>query len=491
MSAVDGEVDQVRKERPLPTISQTRWYQSDIERAVSDSDMGRLQAAARLSRALRRDGVLGGVLSTRTGGLARLPKRFRGTEQVIAALTNHDETGVGLFDQIFSPKELSLMAGDGILLGVGVGELIQLPWRRAPIFVRLDPEHLWHDWSSDRWYYNTEHGPVMVRPGDGRWVLHTPGGYLNPWQNGLWASLARSYVAKDHAFHYRENYSGKLANPARVAVAPQGATEPQRQSWFQKVMAWGVNTVFGMTPGYDVKLLEIGGRGYEVFAETITTSNEEIIISLAGQMVTVTGGAGFQNSNIHATIRSDLVQDDGDGMGATINSQALPPVINRLFGADARGSVEWDTRPPADLEAEANAMTAAAGAIREMDAVLGPSGLRVDVREMATRYRVPVIVSVPEQITSEAANDDEAVDVTDDAQLEGEGADEGEPITTDEASAALAAKMTEYRIARCEHGKANRCWLCGIERTRDFETGPDGLPRWAVAWRSIAPEVAA
>jgi phage gp29-like protein len=50
--------------------------------------------------------------------------------------------------------------------------------------------------------------------------------------------------------------------------------------------------------------------------------------------------------------------------------------------------------------------------------------------------------------------------------------------------AALAAKMTELGIERCQHGKPNRCQICGIERKRDVEL-VDGEAVWVVAWKPI------
>lgn len=60
----------------------------------------------------------------------------------------------------------------------------------------------------------------------------------------------------------------------------------------------------------------------------------------------------------------------------------------------------------------------------------------------------------------------------------------GEPLSLIDARA-LASKMTAASVARCEHDKVNRCQLCGIERGRDFTTGPDGKPIWRVIWRAI------
>lgn len=494
-SLFDGDPEQERRERPLPTSSITRWLQRDIESAIHMADTGDLTLAAKLSRSLRRDGALGGILSTRTSGLARLPKQFRGTPEVIADLETRGE--VGLFDRVFSPKELALMTGDGILLGVGVGELVPLPDRREPVFVRLDPEYLRYQWSDDTWYYMSIGGRLKITPGDGRWILHMPGGYQQPWQNGLWASLARSFVAKDHAFNYRENYSGKLANPARAAVAPPSATETQRKGFIANLIAWGINSVFELPPGWDVKLLESNGKGFEVFQQTIDSSDKEFMIGLAGQIVTITGGAGFANADIHATIRGDLIQDDGDGLATTVNGQGLRPVVNSLYGGDACATVGWDTKPPADLSREAASMLSCAQAIQQLNLALAPYGLRVEAREVMTRYRVPVVGTTPAAAPSVAPTPSGPPQLS---LVPNTGGDAGDPTADDEPSgdetapdqaAALAAKMTEHGITRCEHGALNRCRLCGIERTRDFDPGLDGNdPRWRIAWQPI-PVVAA
>lgn len=460
-SRYEGFEEQARLERPLPSHAQTRWLQSGVEAAILAADSGNLSQAARLTAALRRDATFAGLLATRAGGLVRLPRLFRGTPEVVADLDMRDD--VGLFDRIHPAKELENFDADGILLGVAVGEYLYDDDSDEPTFVRLDPEFLRYIWSEDRWYYASTAGLLPITPGDGRWVLHMPGGYIAPWRGGLWPSLGRAYVAKEHAYLYRENYSGKLANPARVAVSPSGASEEQKQSWFRSVMAWSINSVFGLLPGYDVKLLESNGRGFEVFSDTITSADREFMIGLAGQIVSVDGGAGFSNSDLHATIRSDLIQGDGLGLAATLNAQGLRPLINRLYGRKARGSVAWDTRPPVDLTAEAQAIIQAASAITAANTALEPYGMRVDAVEMATRFKIPTF---PIEISTDRFSS-------------------GDEPLTDDAAARLAEKMTEFQVARCEHGASNRCRLCGVERVRDFSIGLDGTQLWNVLWRAI------
>ncbi len=397
----DADVERMRETmggqiQPLP-LSQTRWYLSDLERAEFDADAGDIAPAARLMRAARKDGRFSGVLSTRTGGLVRLPKKFRGDADVVAALDVGHEAQAstrGVFDEMCPPSELALLAADGELLGVGVAELVPVEGRDYPVMVRLDPEFLFYRWNENRWYFRSIAGPVPITPGDGRWILHIPGGRMSPWQNGLWRSIGRAYIRKEHAQLHKDNYEAKLANPARVAISPQGAGEAQKEGWWRSVMAWGVNTVFGVTPGYDVKLLESNGRGWESFDTTVADCNTDMIIAVAGQTVTVDGGAGFQNSDIHKTIRADLIKATADGLAATLNTQAIPVFVALRFGIEAINSkacvMEWDVTPPKDRNSEATSMVTTGNAITLLKQALAESGLELDVSALCARYAIPV-----------------------------------------------------------------------------------------------------
>lgn len=375
-----------------PPSSITRWYVRDVESAIRMADGGDLSRAAQLAKSMRRDGVLSGVLSTRTGGLVRLPKRFTGRPDMVAQLEGRHGRRT-LFDRMFPAAELEKLAADGVLLGVGVGEMVDVEGRREPVLRRLDPQWLRYYWGEDRWYYLSTSGPIPITPGDGRWILHLPGGVDQPWSFGLWPALARSYISKEHAFLHRENFGGKLANPARAAVAPSGSSEEQRRGFLDRLIAWGVNTTFELPPGWDVKLIESNGRGYEVFADMIQTANEEMIIAIAGQLVTVSGGTGFSNADIHATVRSDLIQQTGEGLAHTVNEQGLVPWTNRRFGAGAVAEsveMEWDIKPPKDLKAEAETLSAASKAIEDANRALRPYKKSVDDVEIATRFSIPI-----------------------------------------------------------------------------------------------------
>jgi hypothetical protein len=379
----------------MPTYTRTRWYLADIEDAEHNADSGNLRMCGQLMAYARRDGTLAGVLSTRTGGLVRLPRRFRGDNDVVRALDVGHDSVRSVFDEMFPPAELALLAADGLLCGVGVAELVPVKGRDYPVMVRLDPQYLQYVWNEATWYYLSSVGRLKITPGDGRWILHTPGGRIAPWQNGLWRCIARNAVRKEHANLHKDNWEAKLANPARVAVAPQGSTEAQKDSWFRAIMAWNLNSVFGMTPGYDVKLLESNGRGADSFAKTIADCNTEMVIAIAGQTVTTDGGAGFQNSDIHKTIRADLIKETADGLAYTVNTQGIPCFIALRFGPNAVLSkpcvMEWDVTPPKDRNSEAQSLVTAASAIKTLGEALATSDQVLDIADLCDQFAIPLI----------------------------------------------------------------------------------------------------
>jgi len=412
----------------LPVLPQTRWYLAQLEAAEYDADAGNLELAAKLMRAAKTDGVFGGVLSTRTAGLVRLPKVFRGDPQVVDDLTVAYDDTRSVFDEMLPAQELALLAADGCTLGVGVGELVPVDGRDYPVFCRLEPQFLIYRWIENRWYFKSAAGLLPITPGDGRWVLHTPGGRSAPWANAAWRAIGRAYIRKEHAALHKDNWEGKLANPARVAIAPQGAAEAQADAWFRQVMAWGVNTVFGMRPGYDCKLIESNGRGFESFLKTIADANQEMIICIAGQTVTTDGGSGFANADIHKSIRADLIKATADELAYTLNTQALPAFVASRYGEaaidDKPVTVEWDVTPPKDRNAEATALVSAANAITTLTAALQPYGLQPDVEALCLRFGIP-LAAEPEESAVAALPADSGASADD---LQPDAADTDEDI---------------------------------------------------------------
>ena len=279
------------------------------------------------------------------------------------------------------------------MLGVSIGELVPVPGRDYPVFVRQEPEFLRYVWTEDRWYFNSVAGRLPITPGDGRWVLHTPGGRIRPWMSGMWLALGRSYIMKDHAILYRANYSAKLANAARIAKPPAGATEEQRQGFVASLLSWATNTVLELPAGWVAELLESNGKGHDVFQDEINTADRETALTITGNEVQVDGGSGFINKDLFETIRGDIIVTVADGLSFTVNTQVLPQFVAARHGIDAlrqMATVEYDSARPKDLQAEATALQTAGTTMTLLAEALEARGLKLDVPAFVTKFGMPI-----------------------------------------------------------------------------------------------------
>lgn len=382
---------------PLPQ-TRLRWYLKDLEAAQHAADTGNLTPAAQLYRAMRRDGTISGLLSTRAAGLLRLPRSFTGAPDMVA-LMRARSNDQDLFDSTFPPSELRVFAEDLIMLNVAVAELVPVPGRKNPIFIRHEPEFLYYRWNENRWYFRSIAGPLPITPGDGRWVLGLAGGRISPWQFGAWIPCGNAFIEKSHAKLYRQNYGSKLANPARVIHAPPGAQEPERDGMLARMAAWGINTVVELPAGWEASLLESNGRGHQVWQEDESSANTDIKMAIAGQLVTSDGGTGFDKGDLFETIRSDIVQTDGSILAYILNTQAMPMLTALMIDLPTAladpGSVAWDTTPPQDRQREATLISTGASALAQLTASLQGYPFAVNVPELALRLGLPIAPGTP------------------------------------------------------------------------------------------------
>jgi len=159
-------------------------------------------------------------------------------------------------------------------------------------------------------------------------------------------------------------------------------------------MAWTINSVFGVKPGYDVKLIESNGRGHESFTNTIAQSEREYCIAIVGSTVLIDGGTGFVNAEVHKSIRADIIKSIAKSMAYTINTQIVPQFVLARWGEEAlirSPALEWDVVPPKDLKDSAEATSAFGDALGKANESLRPYGVQVEVTSFAAQFGIPII----------------------------------------------------------------------------------------------------
>lgn len=513
-----------RKRRISPiAIDRGRWLRADIEKAEAIANSGQLQQAAQIADWCKSDLTVGGLMSTRCS-VPRLPRTWRGDDEVRQWLEGEGQIP-GVFDLIFPPGELEELAIDHLDLGAGVGCFVQPPSQPLPKFVRLDNQYLRYQPGEDRWQYQGYGKTYDIRPDntDGPngtpipWILHC-NGEQDPWRRGIWAGLGYDQVSEDGAGLHRDGFIWRFGNPFVMAISTLGASNDQKIEFWNAVKQWTMGFA-GITPGHDVKLLQPQATGREVFNDAEAKVERRAMMRICGQVVTSTGGVGFANAEIFATIASYLVARTGQDLATTLNTQALPVLLNwaarnRRISACRPIALGYDTTPPQARKAEAEVISAAMDAfLKQWDAAekSGNPRLRPDPEEYRARFRLPVVGVTGEDRISVVHNALRALTSEERAEVlrelvGGTPANSNAPIEVqstpkDEEAApdyaeSLAASLTEHGQTQCRHYAGtdvnqNRCRICGIERVDEFVPGQDGAAGgYRVKWRAIGKAAA-
>lgn len=471
------------------------WEPGDSDTARQQSESGQLFWLAELVEAMRGDGLISGLLGTRSAFFDALPVLFEGDPWLVDRLRGRKAeydplTGAqvapripGAWERLLPRAEAAAVIEDGIMAGAGIGYMEDDPrpggWRRLR---RLDLHWLSYSHTEDAYFYqDAKRGRLRVTPGDGRWVLFTPYGRRRPWARGAWFPCARAFVAKYGANLDRTRWMKFLADGLRTITAGEQASEVHLADMVRFMReGWGGGVPGIVLPkGYSADITESTGKGYEVYVDAEDRADAEIQVALTGQKVTTEGVGGFSAGDIFRDIANTVTQTTASEAAACFGEEVLDAWTTAIgLGADVvRAS--WDTRDPAQREAAAKAATAAAEAIEALNAQIAPYGRRVKLEAFLSDHGVSVEL---EDIGGARAPLPAAPPGA--ALLLGAGDGGEEPA--DDMAAALADKMTEHGIERCSHEALNRCRICGIERVRDFDVGDDGAHTWRVAWRPIA-----
>jgi hypothetical protein len=331
-------------------------------------------------------------------------------------------------------------------------------------------------------------GIEPVNPGDGRWLLAFPHGSDYPWRYGIWQALAFAYINRRQAFLNLNAWNNSLAFPIKVLTTANAGNDEEAQETFEAINHFGPFPAIHLNDGWKFELEQPSQATPTSLKDAIEASEREVVLAVSGQSGTTDPGPGFGNVGYFAKMKSDLVQVDAKTFAHALNTQVIPVWAQRRFSFDGwfqKPTVRWDTTPPKDLASEANSANVSATAVKAWQDALSASGSteRVDVEAMAKRFGIPLAAKPPAK----------AEDPKPKARaLPAPAIDVGKDPPSDEAASALADKMTEHGVARCEHGASNRCRMCGIERVRDFAPGTDGGDhQWKVAWRPIPSTSAA
>lgn len=387
------------------------WTPCRVKEVANSADAGTLSALADLVQAMLSDDRIGGVLAQRTHGLLGLPGGFvGGSEKARELLEGPPGPTPGEFDAMCPEEELVTLEEWGIMLGVGLGQIIRLP-RVAGQMQRYrvqtwNPRALRYAERAERgchWFVQTQTGEEPVIPGAGRWLLYTPYGSKRPWTRGKWRECAFPWLLKRFALEDRANHSETLGSPTKVGKTPKGSTEAQRRRFRSQLVSLAKRGVLVLPEGYDYSLVEAQGRTWDIYTAGQAWADGAITISLAGQIVTTEGQSGFSEGKIFDSIKGDFIRFDAKRLAYMLKTQVLEPFCRDNFGGEVNAPYRfWNTEKPVDLEVQSRTWVQFGTALKAINENLKDTKMRVDIIAACKQYNVPLTEVTPEQLASEA-----------------------------------------------------------------------------------------
>jgi phage gp29-like protein len=373
-----------------------------VRNAIRGLEAGIFNSAAQVVEAMGRDDRISGCLETRTRALPALPLHFdpRGDgrqKQAVAKELDAD------FEDFFSDAALTELHQWGILLGVGLGQLL---WQYGESRWRLKlkvwhPRALMFRQDTRSFWVQSIEGPQEVKPGDGQWVLYTPYGVDRGWMHGKVRSLYVPWLMRTWGMRDWARYSEVHGSPIKKVVTPPGVQRDDQERFARDVAAIGAETTIltprvtgagaaGDVDRYDLELLEPKSMNWQTFKELLGQADSSIAIAILGQnLSTEVKGGSYAATMAHMQIRNDILQFDAESLGQCIRQQALTWWALHNFGsAELAPMPIWKTKAKTPEE-----RTAVGTALQNLGDGLNAvrlAGVKIDVDKVVEEQEIPV-----------------------------------------------------------------------------------------------------
>jgi len=384
-------------------ISREEWDFGDDYDAFIQAEQGMFQMAVQLIESCEGDGVIAGLLTTRSAGLLKLPLTIEGDEELVDELVGSDAANSkrsGTFWKMFPSATLARIIRFGIQLGAGVGYFVQGPDDECPVLHCVEHQFLFTRRDSSghrRLYYRTAtEGEKEVTPGDGCWFVFAPRGLDRFWVYGSWRAVGKNWIAKNMADNQRWTWGQKLARGILFFTAPNSSTKEERDDVVSFMSSAITPPILAMLEGWKLENIDVQGQGFQVWKDGKTDANAEIKYALTGQEATSGGTSlGLGNGEIFADIKQSFIDENAESLAESIHYHGLVPI------AEKRGLVApwatWDTTPPADKKMIADAAKAAGDGLTSLAAgvaAVEPDSTkrpRIDVAAYLQKQGIPTV----------------------------------------------------------------------------------------------------
>lgn len=485
--------------RSRPTRSDLDWSLAKYAQAVRAADSGSLRQAADFVDWLMTDGRVSGAWEQGTAMFGVAP-RFE-TDPTLATQLAVDMV------RDFAECEQEKLFLWGYNLGIGAARveysLLHLlaptctvtAWDMQHFAIRRD---VVDGATVDQLYAMTDQGEDPVTPGKG-WIVFTPFGAKEPTKRGLWRKLARPVLGKEQMTMDRLRTSE--VTPILVAETT-GLSEAQRIQ-FRDDLVPSDDTRIVLPKGCKVSAVDVasGTRG-TIQKDGIEDAKEEIATIINGTAVTTEGSSGFSNGDVQMGVAEAIKTKREQAFSTAVGEQYTtewariaygyqgPAIYPRWLGA-ANAQADAPTDVPDGIKIDLTPSDIAT--VVKVDQFLAslnlPSIGGADGSLTVAQYQAKnaaTIGAAAAALDGQASPSSPTVAAPAGASPSAAGAPPANDVApstpvaasmdeqTDESIEAYAIELTDAQERACEHGRSNKCTICGIERVRALKRGEDG-----------------
>lgn len=385
----------VRKDMPVMAWTGS-WGTTSIQQALDNHDLGQFLLSAQLSESVQRDDRVATAINTRCKGLLGLPREItpspRGDRRKAKAAAKDLET---LWAETDLTEALIQILRWQVMMGFAVAEIVWSGDAEAWTFSLKvwHPQFLWFNWATRQYMLNTSEGPVVVTPGDGKWLLLTPEGEYRAWIQGAVRSIAIPWLGRQYAFRDWMRFNEIYGLPIRKATVPAQTSEEDKLGFFQDIRDAGSAMVVSCPTGtdgqkYDIELVEATATGWETFRNATEDADKRITLALLGQnLTTEVSGGSYAAAKVHGQVRQDYLEADERGLVAGFRRQVLRAWAAFNYGdPDLAPVLRFDVEPPDDGKLKADTLVSLSTALLNLAAVAP----EVDRRALLASYNLPL-----------------------------------------------------------------------------------------------------
>lgn len=388
------------------------WNPALLRTAELAANDGNLMLAADLCRWAMGDDRVKAVLDSRTDALLGRSLSFeagigRKNRRALKALDLEEDWYAS-----FPETEVKALHAWGIMLGVGLAEI---RWeedaahdgRVLPHLEVKDPRWLRWDDDARAWKLTiaNESGfgtqEIVITPGDGKWIIFTPGGRHRPWDHGCYRALGTWVLLKQYAKQDWGFVSEKLGI-AKDVIAGDGGTEPQRQQMAADVKRPGRNLGFLLPKGFTYEMIEAQASTGEIFARQIAAADTGIAITVLGNNLSTQISAGDGSkaaASEHGKVALGRTKADAETLATCFHDGALTWwALYNFSDAALAPWPAWDCRPLEDLKDYAGSLQM----LGQFMAQAFTAGAPVDYRGLLEKFDVPTIEAEPTPVKAAA-----------------------------------------------------------------------------------------